>query len=725
MSQTYPKEKIQPATYLADKDQDRCVTVIKNWQEDSEGWTGAWESNQNKWHKLRMRIKKKKTFPFVGCSNIRMPTLDTQIRKIKASLSNIVFGIRPIIQAEPDPAGNWETAKKIEKFLDHLIMDKMKIKNKSVIAIDQALEKGFYLIKPYWRQEITERMEELSINDLSIQEVEWLYAPERRKEEIIQVLIQRLQADTHDLVARENLDALDKAADKIMKAATELEVELQDVTYNCPDIDLCSPERIYVPTTTGVNPQDATYLIHEFFLPIQTVEQNAYHKGWDAEKINQIKDKGTTDINDKQSDITKDEREGIERLQSTEGLVKIWETYCWYDINNDGKLEKAVITIAPEFNKVLRKITLPSFSGKFPFVKFFYELTDDRWFSHRGLPEMIEDIVKEIDIQHMQKIDYGTLTNSPMYAYRTGMVNPKTVQFVFGQGLPVHGMQPLNDSIQQINSANPNVNFGYEREQMILETKIQELVGQLDYSLQSMINKREPRTLGEVQLQSNSMQQVQSLSGNYFREQFEELFNWIWELWCQYGDDEYEFAYFGKEGWEPIKLTKEEIQGKYKITIRGNDQNTNPQIKLQKAQQIMMALQNPVAIQSGVINPVHIAAAYKRFYQELDIPNWEELVSTPEQVMQMMQQKQQQPPPDEIHLGAEDLTDKELAQVLTKRGIQPDMAGRLVKKYREAKSKNAEVAKTQTEAQKDAVETVEKILQSVGGNQGIGGDNGK
>jgi len=89
-----------------------------------------------------------------------------------------------------------------------------------------------------------------------------------------------------------------------------------------------------------------------------------------------------------------------------------------------------------------------------------------------------------------------------------------------------------------------------------------------------------------------------------------------------------------------IKLTREETQGKYVITVRGNDQNTNPQVKMQKAQQIMMGTQNQLAIQMGVISPIHVANAYKRFYQMLDVPNWEELVATPEQMQQTMQAQQ-------------------------------------------------------------------------------------
>jgi len=51
----------------------------------------------------------------------------------------------------------------------------------------------------------------------------------------------------------------------------------------------------------------------------------------------------------------------------------------------------------------------------------------------------------------------------------------------------------------------------------------------------------------------------------------------------------------------------------------------------------MMGTQNQLAIQMGVISPIHVANAYKRFYQMLDVPNWEELVATPEQMQQTMQ----------------------------------------------------------------------------------------
>jgi len=74
------------------------VSIIKQKVDDAMALTTTWEQNNVKWYKMRYRIKKTKNFPFVGCSNIRMPTIETKIRKLKAALTNVVFGIRPVIQ---------------------------------------------------------------------------------------------------------------------------------------------------------------------------------------------------------------------------------------------------------------------------------------------------------------------------------------------------------------------------------------------------------------------------------------------------------------------------------------------------------------------------------------------------------------------------------------------------------------------------------------------------
>ena len=661
------------------RNEDSDSTILKNIDamiEESISQTGNWADNQSKWHKLRMRIKKIKTFPFVNCSNIRIPTAEIKLRKLKAALYNVVFGIRPVVQVVPSPSGTVQLARKIEKFLDHLIMDVIKVQKKSIIAIDQELEKGFYLLKPYFKVEIIKRVEDFSLEDLSVQEALWVFSTQTSPEQIKQAIIEKMEVDMSEKVAEENSEAIEKAVVEILSGKDKIKMTLQDVICDYPDVALADPERVYVPSDSGVDPQNCRFIVHEFFLPFDQVKKNAELKNWSKLSIEDIDDLKDVDI-DTSTDVDKNLREGIERINNPSNLVMIWEYYGWYDLNDDGVEEKVVITIAPDFDKILRKITLPFNNGKFPFVKLAYEYTDDRWFSHRGIPEILEDIIKEIDTQHMQKIDNQTIRNAPMFTYRAGMVNPNLVKFIPGQGIPVQGMNPLTDTLAILNNNNPNVEFSYEREQMVLETKIEELIGQVDFTLQSMINKRQPRTLGEVQLQQQNMQMVFSLDASMHTEAFADLFNWIWDLWCQYGPEEYEFAYFGKQGWEKLKLNREEIQGHYKITVRGNDQNTNPQVRLQKAQMVMMAALNPIALQTGVIKPWHLAETFDLLYKELDIPESQRLHEDPQQLFQMAQQ--QPPPPPPVKVGMQDLEDGEKAQVVARLGLKPDMQGRALK----------------------------------------------
>lgn len=644
---------------------------------DAENECSTWRTNQDKWHRMRMCIKKTKTFPFTGCANLRLPTVETKLRKAKSAIVKVIFGQRPIVQAIPTPAGNLQTASKIEKWVDHLIMDIMAIKRKAIIAIDQSMEKGMELMKPYWRTDITTRIEEYSLKDIDLQEAMWIFDPATPPEAITKELAMRLEVDMNPLVAEDNEKELRKVMNELLEAkhvfngTDKIKCTLKDVQYNYPDTALASPEFVYVPADSKAFPQDCRMITHEFLLPYDEVRRNVELKNWSAEAVNNIEAAKTQDIFET-TEYTKRIREGLDCLKNNSGMVKIWETYMYYDLNGDGFQEKCVFTFAPDFGQTFRKITLPYDNGKFPFVKFVNELTDDRWYSHRGIPEMIADLVREIDTVHNQKTDSMSLRNAPMISYRAGVVNPNLIKFAPAQAIPRHDP----DDILMVNNTNLNSDFSYEKEQMILESKIEELVGQVDFSLQSMINRRQPRTAFEVSQQQSSMQTVFSLDVDLYTEAFSELFNMIWDLWCQYGSDQEEFSYFGENGWEQIRLSREEVQGKYKLILRGNDQNFNPQVRQERANQIMMATLNPVALQMGVVQPQNVYNSYKKFYQTLDVPNWQDFITDPQMLQQMNPPK---PPPPPVKMTMDDMTPAEKAQVKGAYGIQPDIQGMYIK----------------------------------------------
>lgn len=640
----------------------------------------TWSFAQDKWHRMRMCIKKTKTFPFTGCANLRLPTIETKLRKLKSNLVKIIFGQRPIVQAIPSPSGNLQTAQKIEKWVDHLINDIIGLKKNAIIAVDQSIEKGFYLMKPYWKTEITSRIEEYSIKDLDMNEAMKVYDPSTPPEVIKKALAQRLEVDMSDLVAEENDKELDRVIQEVLAGKPSIKCNLKDVLYNAPDVALANPEFVYVPSDSKYHPQSCRMITHEFYMPYDEVKRNVEFKNWSKSAVDAI-EVFKNIPQDSMTEMTKDLREGVSRLGNPSALVRIWETYMYYDLDMDGYQEKCVFTFAPDFEQTLRKISIPNNNAKFPFVKLVNELTDDRWYSHRGMAEMIADLVREIDTQHNQKIDSQSLRNAPMISYRAGVVNPNLIKFQPAQAIPRHDP----DDVLMINNTNLNTDFSYEKEQMILEGRIEELLGQPDFNLQSQINKRQPRTAFEVSQQQASSQQVFSLDADLYIESFSELFNFIWDLWCEKGDDNTEFAYFGENGWEKIRLNREEVQGKYKLVLRGNDQNFNPQVRQERASMIMQATLNPVALQTGVVSPMNVYNSYKKFYQTLDIPNWQEFITDPSQV-------KQRPQPAPVKINPENLTPSELAQVKASQGIQPDIQGMMLQHQEQNTKETAPVA---------------------------------
>ena len=647
-------------------DHEKLVSQVGKWAETSKEDANIWRDKQDKWYRLRMRVKKSKDKPFVGCANLRLPTLDTKIKKLKSDIMQSVFSIRPVVQVIPNPGANPETATKIEKFLDHLIMDKTDIKKKAVIAIDQELQKGFYLLKPYWNIEVVGRSVDVDVEGFSEEEKILIFDPTTPRDGIVQFLAIKNAVDASMLVAEHNAVELDNAVSEILAGKQSVTMKLKDVISNQPDIALVDPEKLYVPSETGFDPQSALYLVHEFYITYNQLVQNVDNKNWDKSSLDKIS--WSMDRDPESTDITKQAREGVQMLK-TKGYIKVQECYCYWDINGDGKDEKCVVTISPDFNVMFRAIELPFDNYKFPFVKLFYELTDDRWYSHRGLPELIEDMVKEIDIQHMQRIDSQTLRNSPMFLYRAGQVKGQSKNFGFGRGIPVSGMQQLEDIIRPFSATNTNAEYSYKDEQQMLEMRINELIGQVDFGLQSQINRREPRTAEEVQMQVASSSANFSLDADMHRQQFQELFNWIWELWCQYGDESYTFNYFGEGKFEPITLNREEVQGKYLIKVRANDQNFNPEIRQAKATAILRDTYQ--ALQFGLVGPEAAIAARMNALRELGVEN-------PELYAQPPQPRQPQPQVQPIIIRMEDLSNGEIAQVLASQGIEIDTIGRRI-----------------------------------------------
>lgn len=670
------------------KSREQLFTDINRMVTDAQEQRGQWNTKRDLYYRMRMRIRKDKSFPFPGSSNLRLPTLEKYIRKAKAAIIAIIWSAKPKAMVIPTPTGNPDAAFKLEYYLDYLIDNVIKPLKKLVILADKMMQDGFAFKEVIWRMEDEKRAFDVSL-DLLPPEVQQLIftADPRLQESLPQQLAKLFDIDMSESVRAENMEQIAKAVKQFQEGKTSVRIVIADETYNNVEWLVHDAEHVHVPSDSFLDPQKARMIAVEIYEPYDVVKRKAKAGIYDEEAFAVIDALKNSDPNKlgtdstgaifRTTDATKDLREGINRINGKSRNIKLYRTYAWYDSDGDGIEERNVFILAPEFKVVLREFPLPYSHREWPIIRFDAEVIDDRWYSSRGYPELLEDIVKEIDTQHNQKIDQQTIRNAPMFTFRSGVVNPRLVKFIPGQGIPVPGTLPLNDAISMMNNTNTNAEFSYRDEQQILESTVQDLIGQIDYGLMSQINRREPRTAQEVGGQQQSAQTVFGLDVMCFSDSMQKSLTQTVQLLQQYLPDSTFFHVVG-EG-QTIHLSRDEIQGGYIARIRGNDLTMNVQTRIQNAQFRNQMLMNPVNMQLGIVGPEQLYYLNKRALQDMGEYAWNQMITIPPPKMPPG------PPPaiTQIKTQFDELTDAEKAQVLQSGGIKPDMEGRMLNKQQE------------------------------------------
>ena len=209
-----------------------------------------------------------------------------------------------------------------------MVMNVIKLQNVAEIGIDQSLEKGFCLLKPFWNREVVSREETFNLEELPLATAIQLLASSR--EQVVPLIIQRFDIDQHEAILDENLRVIESTLDDIVdNGKTKVTFTVKDVVKDHPDVAYVSPERTYVPVDSGVDVQETVGITHELFIPLEQIKRDAKRKGYDMDVINQLDFMRSINIEDKDSDVRKDEKEGIRRMQNPSGLVRVWETSDW------------------------------------------------------------------------------------------------------------------------------------------------------------------------------------------------------------------------------------------------------------------------------------------------------------------------------------------------------------------------------------------------------------
>lgn len=581
-----------------------------------------WDSQVDRYIRLRYGIRDIKTFPWKNCANYMMPLIDTDISRVKPSYVNLV-NVTPIVNFEPYGPEDIEPARKREFLFDWRMRTKVNYFEPYVMGIDMMLLQGAVIYKTNWKFSTRKYYKQINLKELTQEVLEALYDPRMDDGMLYKIIVEEFQVDDS---FDENKEEIDRVIKDFRNGKSEFELTLVEASDDRAELTACS-------------------IRDDIVFPVDTCSLN------DARFIDYIFTKSQNDIllsikDGRYESFSEDEvaswSSGIPQSKANKRLNSssnskdepIWlhETCVWFDIDGDGIEERCIVTW-PEANPsaILRFIELPYDHGQWPYVLVKREFNGPGIFESRGYGALGEDFQNAITTFVNQSIDNGTIVNTPRTKYKRGSIaNIRNIRYVPGEALEV--LTNLEDvKIEQ--GGNSSQAFLFQSAQYFKSWSDQR-TGNLSSGLTAPNNQsgggmQGQKTAKEIGLVEQLQSEVQSLDLQVFQNQMANVYYQIDSLYEQFGSEEEEILITGEK---PMRVSRRELQGKFNIVPNGKLDNSNPQLRAAKAFNLMRVFLGDPEINQRELK--------EHYLVESDVRLAKILLKSPEQIQQEQQQAQ-------------------------------------------------------------------------------------
>lgn len=300
---------------------------------------------------------------------------------------------------------------------------------------------------------------------------------------------------------------------------------------------------------------------------------------------------------------------------------EILETYIKVDIDGSGINSDIILWVHNGTGEILRATYLHRVNkkGLIPIIPvLFHKRSGVNNHLPVGLVEMMHPIAKEMDAMHNMRVDFGIISNMPFGFYRSSSsLDPKAISLEPGMLIPVDNPQT---DINFPSFSNRTV-FGLQEESSLM-TMLERLTGISDLSLGAMSGKQ-----GATRTATGSRLVAGELSANL--DVPLKRLNRGWKLSLEYllsllqlkTPKGMEFRATGARGLEEyIKLIDlNDLKGDFDIEVSPTSQESNKMLQIQRADQVLMHMQDPIAIQMGIVTPQNYYEALKNKFKTLGI----------------------------------------------------------------------------------------------------------
>lgn len=638
----------------------------------------GWEQNLARWQRRRYGLDwRNPQFPWENSSDIVMPFLDKKIDELKPQYVNLIFAANPPITVHAMDAESQANVARVETWFQWMFFHRSpRFKKEMILGVDDLLETGRGIWKTFWYHEIRRRPETLTLERLPLRlaslvvlaqspaqadrlsqlaqergmnmavltpkEFERLWEPQ-----ILPVVKQEFDLSEADAVDRKALS--DIRAWMRDGARDSLTMQKRDAVLSSPAINAIHPIDLIVPDDTS-DVDDAMRITHRILLTETQLRSRVSDGLWSKAAVEKILEKRKTPGNARESKSkgrahTWTGEEYREDLADMEGLLEgssdlyeVWET-CTYFSERLGQPDKKVVVLDSPDLPPGEPIRMRLYErDEWPYRTATFELNKKRWHSPRGIPKKLEDVDKEITVQHRMKLNRASILTAPTFKYRVSAgINPDNFDWVPGGFYPVRDMGDLEP--MQL----PPMDLFEEREEQILRTWGEEYIGGTDFGLSNPLsNLQEARTAKEIGAIENKARIALSLRGELYYEAVEGIARDFFDMWHMFGPNQ---DWVRVTSSEPMKITLEELQGKYLFQLAGT---IGEQDKTLEAQKALLRLQFLAQVkQQGLAEPtieIDLGEALKDWLRKDDIRVADRVLRerSPEEIQQIVQRQQAQ-----------------------------------------------------------------------------------
>lgn len=559
------------------------VTTLSQSIVDARNDRSFWDTQVDRYVKLRYGIRDIKTFPWKNCANYMMPLIDTDISRAKPSYVNLV-NVTPIVNFEPYGPEDIEPARKREFLFDWRMRTKVNYFEPYVMGVDMMLLQGAVVFKTNWKFQTRKFYKKIELENLSSEVLSALYDPRMDDAYLYRIIVEEFMIDDQ---FEENKNEVERVIKEFRDGKSEFDLTLVEAYEDRAELTACSiRDDITFPVDT-CNFNDARFIDYIFTKSqndILMAMRDGRYENYSEDEIAQWAS-GTPQQKGNR-------RQPTPTPNKKDEAIWLHETCVWFDINNDGIEERCIVTW-PEANPsaILRFIELPYDHGQWPYVLVKREFNGPGVFESRGYGALGEDFQNAITTFVNQSVDNGTIVNTPRTKYKRGSIaNIRNIRYVPGEALEV--LTNLDD-VKVEQGGNSSQAFLFQSAQYFKSWSDQR-TGNLTSGLTASNNPsggglQGTKTAKEVGLVEQIQSEVQSLDLQVWQNQMANVYYQIDSLYEQFGSDEEEILITGDK---PMRISRQETQGKFNIVPNGKLDNSNPQLRAAKAFNLMRVFLN-------------------------------------------------------------------------------------------------------------------------------------